>query len=132
MALLLTPGIGTILLILGVILLAVLLGLFAVVYLTLQAYHLMTAVTFLVCTLFMFYVSVKTRIITDRTMKKYPWIAFLIPGSFVLGYLTEMTENITLTVSSLSTATPVQGSVNAAALLLLILGILYVFSEWVS
>jgi len=46
LAILATPELGVVLLIVAVILVAILLGFFAAVYLTLQAYHLMTAAVF--------------------------------------------------------------------------------------
>jgi hypothetical protein len=126
------PGIGIILLVVGIVLIAVLLGFLVVIYLTLQAYHLMTAVIFLVCTLFMLYAAVRSKVITDSTMHKYPWIPLLIPGAFLFGYVAELTTNIKLTVAPLATATVEQGTANGVVLFILAFGCLYALVQLTS
>lgn len=130
LALLLNP---LILLIAGVVLIAVFLGLFAVVYITLQAYHLMTAVIFLVVTLMMFYIAVKSGVVTQEVTQKYPWMWLLIPGSFAFGYVAENVGNmVNFTVAPLSIAAEQQSAANFAALLVLVIGCLYIVAEYLS
>jgi hypothetical protein len=126
------PGVGIILLIIAGVLILVMLGVFIWVYITLQAMHLITAIVFSVIALFMFYIGTRSGVINEKTLKRFPWIPLLIPGAFLFGYLADLTQSIKFTVAPLAMATPQQGTVNAIALFLLTIGILYVINEHLS
>jgi len=132
LGLLMLPAAGKIILVLGIILLAIMLGLFASVYLTLQAYHMLTAVMFLGCTLIMLYLGVRTKVITKKTVEKYPWMWIIIPASFISGYLVETAHNLQLTVAPLSIAVEQQGTINFVMILLLAVGVLFTFGDLVG
>lgn len=132
LGLLMLPAAGTIILVIGIVLLAIMLGLFVSVYLTLQAYHMLTAVMFLGCTLLMVYLGARTKVITKETVKKYPWMWLIIPASFIIGYLVETARNLQLTVAPLSIAVEQQGSINFVMILLLTVGVLFTFGDLVS
>jgi uncharacterized membrane protein len=126
------PGVGLILLIVGIVIIAVLLGVGAVIYLTLQSLHIWTATVFTVAALFLFYIAVKTKIINEQTLQKFPWLSLLIPGAFLFGYVADIAKLTTYTVAPMAVATPQQASANALVLFLLIAGVLYMVSEYVG
>lgn len=126
------PAAGTILLVFGIVLIAIMLGLFAVAYITLQNYHLMTATMFLGATLIMFYLSVKTRIITKEVVEKYPWMWLVIPLSFFLGYLVEMGQWVQLTIYPLGLIPDGAETTNFAILFVLFIGSISILGDLVE
>jgi len=126
------PGLGLVLLIAAGVLILIMLGLFVWVYITLQSMHLITAIVFGVISLFMFYMGTRSHVITEETLKRFPWLPLLIPGAFLFGYLADITQSIRLQVAPLATASAQQGSVNAIVVFLMAIGILYVVSEHVD
>jgi len=126
------PGVGIILLIIGIVFIAVLLGAGVIIYLTLQSMHIWTATIFTVAALFLFYIAVKTKIVNDQTLKKFPWLPLLIPGAFLFGWLTDISGSIRFTVAPMAVAAPQQASATALILFLLVVGVLYITSEYVG
>lgn len=129
LGLLLIPGVAIILLIVIGIFVAVFLGIFAVIYITLQAYHVLTACIFLIATLGMVYVAMRSGIITEKTMEKYPWIWVLIPVSFGLGYVLEAARATTFTVAPLAVMSEAQQGTNFVVLLILVIAALYILID---
>jgi hypothetical protein len=127
-----TPGVGTVLLVIGVVFIAVLLGVGVAIYLILQSMHIWTATVFTVVALLLFYMAVKTKIINEQTLKKFPWLPLLIPGAFLFGFITDISGSIRFTVAPMAVATPQQANAIAVVLFLLIVGVLYIVSEYVG
>jgi hypothetical protein len=126
------PGVGIILLVIGVVFIAVLLGVGVIIYLTLQPMHIWTATVFTVAALLLFYMATKAKIINEQTLKKFPWLPLLIPGAFLFGWLTDISGSIRLTVAPMAVAAPQQANANALVLFLLVVGVLYIVSEHVG
>jgi len=112
------PGVGLILLVIGVVFIAVLLGVGVVIYLTLQSMHIWTATIFTVAALLLFYIATNAKIINEQTLKKFPWLPLLIPGAFLFGYVADIGKLTTYTVAPMAVATPQQAGANALVLFL--------------
>lgn len=119
---------GWIILIAGIALIAIMLGLSISIYLTLLNLHLMTAIVITIGVTMLFYIGTRVKIITEKTIEKYPWMWLIIPGAFIFGYAAELAQNISLTVSPLTIAEPSQASINAIAIFILVLGCLGIFA----
>jgi len=74
----------------------------------------------------MFYVALKSEIITRKTVKQYPWMWVLIPASFIFGYIAEGVQLLEFTVAPLQIASEQQGATNFVILLVLVFGVLAV------
>ena len=104
-ALLALPGAGWIVLALIVVCIAVFVGLFVVVYTTLQSLHLFDAIIFSVLVLGMMVLCARVGLLTKETMREHSWIWLLLPCAFVFGYVLQMfsTAGAALTVAPMPT-----------------------------
>jgi len=126
------PGVGTILLIIGVVFILVLLGVGVTIYVILQSMHIWTATIFTIAASFLFYIAMKAKIVNEQTLKKFPWLPLLIPGAFLFGFITDISGSIRFTVAPMTVASPQQANATAVVLFLLIVGVLYIVSEHVG
>ena len=117
------------LLIVGIVLIAVLIGVGIIIYVTLVSYHLMTAVAFGLVTLIMFVASAKTGVFNEQFMKQYPWIWLILPFSFILGYVIENAKLVQYTVAPYAVASPLQVVPTSIVMVLLFGGVLFLLAS---